>query len=114
MKVKYTDGTTGGVGSFAKAGEHSYIVYHTDGSKIAESLYLAWEGTGTELVYDKCGIFEGHIELEKFEPYTGGKPSPNPEYPQPIESVGDDGSVDVGCNRHCEDCTILQTATGQN
>lgn len=31
-----------------------------------------------------------------YEPYTGGKPSPNPEFPQLIESVGDDGSVDVG------------------
>lgn len=31
-----------------------------------------------------------------YEPYTGGKPSPSPEYPQPIESVGDDGSIDVG------------------
>lgn len=27
-----------------------------------------------------------------YEPYTNG-PSPNPEYPQPIESVGDDGQV---------------------
>lgn len=31
-----------------------------------------------------------------YEPYTGGQPSPSPDYPQPIESVGDDGSVDVG------------------
>lgn len=30
-----------------------------------------------------------------YEPYTNGA-SPNPEYPQPIESVGDDGSVEVG------------------
>lgn len=32
----------------------------------------------------------------EYEPYTGGKPSPNPDYPQAIESVGDDGSIDVG------------------
>ena len=30
-----------------------------------------------------------------YEPYTGG-PSPNPQYPQAIESVGDGGSVEVG------------------
>lgn len=30
-----------------------------------------------------------------YEPYTGGMPSPNPEYPQEIESTGDDGSVDL-------------------
>lgn len=31
-----------------------------------------------------------------YEPYSGGYASPSPEYPQPIESIGDDGSVDVG------------------
>ena len=30
-----------------------------------------------------------------YEPYTGGKPSPSPEYPQELESVGDDGSLQV-------------------
>lgn len=31
-----------------------------------------------------------------WEPYTGGEPAPNVNYPQPLESVGDDGSVHVG------------------
>lgn len=35
-------------------------------------------------------------EALPWEPYSGGKPSPSPDYPQTIESVGDDGSVDVG------------------
>lgn len=30
-----------------------------------------------------------------YEPYTGGKPSPSPEYPQEIKSAGDGGSVTV-------------------
>ena len=30
-----------------------------------------------------------------WEPYTGGKPSPSPEYPQEIESVGQDGEIGV-------------------
>lgn len=34
--------------------------------------------------------------LLPYEPYTGGKPSPSVNYPQPIESIGDDGSIDVG------------------
>ena len=29
-----------------------------------------------------------------WEPYTGGMPSPNPNYPQALESVGDSGSVE--------------------
>lgn len=35
------------------------------------------------------------ITDESYEPYTGGKPSPSPSYPQEIKSVGDSGSVAV-------------------
>ena len=31
-----------------------------------------------------------------YEPYTGGKPSPSPEYPQEIYSAGDEGEIDIG------------------
>ena len=30
-----------------------------------------------------------------WEPYTGGAPSPSPDYPQEIKSVGDSGEIDV-------------------
>mgnify|MGYP000320355974 CR=1 FL=1 len=30
-----------------------------------------------------------------FEPYTGGKPSPSPDYPQEIVSAGENESIDV-------------------
>ena len=33
--------------------------------------------------------------VKPWEPYTGGKPSPSPEYPQPIVSAGDGGSIDL-------------------
>lgn len=33
--------------------------------------------------------------VKPWEPYTGGKPSPSPEYPQEIVSAGDDGSIDL-------------------
>ena len=32
---------------------------------------------------------------ESYEPYTGGKPSPSPDYPQQIVSVGDNGSIEL-------------------
>lgn len=35
-------------------------------------------------------------EATDYEPYTGGKPSPSPEYPQEIASIGENGSIDVG------------------
>ena len=34
-------------------------------------------------------------EATDYEPYTGGKPSPSPEYPQEIVSVGGNGSIEV-------------------
>nr|DAD95021.1 MAG TPA: hypothetical protein [Siphoviridae sp. ctGfF74] len=39
-------------------------------------------------------INEGSTHLP-WEPYTGGKPSPSPDYPQEIESVGQDGEIGV-------------------
>ena len=39
--------------------------------------------------------FEEGAAATEYERYTGGIPSPNPEYPQPLESAGDGGSVDV-------------------
>lgn len=42
----------------------------------------------------KVMLNKGDISLP-FEPYTGGIPSPSPEYPQEIKSVGDSGSVVV-------------------
>lgn len=34
-------------------------------------------------------------EEKPYEPYTGGKPSPSPEYPQGIVSVGESGTINV-------------------
>lgn len=39
----------------------------------------------------------------EYEPYTGGIPSPNPDYPQEIVSVGDGGSVTVSITDKAED-----------
>lgn len=37
---------------------------------------------------------EGTV-AKSWEPYTGGKPSPSPDYPQQIQSVGDGGNLSV-------------------
>lgn len=41
------------------------------------------------------GVYVITNDFENWEPYTGGLPSPSPEYPQEIVSVGDSGSVGV-------------------
>lgn len=40
-------------------------------------------------------IFAKSTVALPFEPYTGGKPSPSPDYPQEIASVGENGSIGI-------------------
>lgn len=43
----------------------------------------------------KAIISKRYTTASNYEPYTGGKPSPSQEYPQEIESVGQDGEIEV-------------------
>nr|DAP16338.1 MAG TPA: hypothetical protein [Caudoviricetes sp.] len=49
---------------------------------------------GTVGVFSELIINKGNVPKD-YEPYTGGKPSPSPSYPQEIESVGDAGEIGV-------------------
>lgn len=40
-------------------------------------------------------MFNEGNSIKPYEPYTGGKPSPSPEYPQEIESAGQDKEIEV-------------------
>lgn len=66
---------------------------------------------GKPTVNDKFSV---QIELgstaTSYEPYTGGKPSPSPEYPQAIESVGELSVVSTGKN--LLDQSVLLEADG--
>ena len=43
--------------------------------------------SGQDMVFTDIMLNEGSTALP-YEPYTGGQPSPNPDYPQPITSAG--------------------------
>lgn len=43
----------------------------------------------------KVMLCESKNKEKPWEPYTGGKPSPSPEYPQEIVNVGESGSINV-------------------
>lgn len=45
-----------------------------------------------------CDEFGNPIGDDTYEPYTGGNPSPNPDYPQEIENSGNDGNVIIVAN----------------
>ena len=49
---------------------------------------------GTYTKFKNAILSIGDIKIP-YEPYTGGKPSPNPEYPQEIISAGSDGKIGV-------------------
>lgn len=43
-----------------------------------------------------------------WEPYTGGKPSPNPDYPQELVSAGDKGEINISiCGKNALDGTPI-------
>lgn len=49
---------------------------------------------GTYTKFKNAILNIGDIQIP-YEPYTGGKPSPNPDYPQQIVSAGSDGKIGV-------------------
>jgi hypothetical protein len=71
LRVRYTDGTYDDL-NFQTAGAESYAMVVTDSEKTVQKFYgINMSGT-IELYYDKCGVFEGVLTVNDFEPY---KPS---------------------------------------
>lgn len=64
-------------------------------------------GVAVNVDVDIVMTTENKIELAPFEPYTGGTPSPSPEYPQEIDIAGNSGSINVSV----VDGSNAQTAT---
>lgn len=95
LRYEYTDGMVVGNQYFDKADEFSCYVYTSEAGKTLKSLQGSYHSYGTILEYNKCGVFEGVLTEADFEPYCGGVPSPNPDYPQPLVSPGNSGSVGV-------------------
>lgn len=56
-------------------------------------VWIDYGSVSTAELYD-FQIEEGTVATE-YEPYTGGIPSPNPNYPQDIKGVGESGNVEV-------------------
>lgn len=87
IRLTYDDGINVSL-SFQTANAYSYCVYSSTVGKTVVSMSGIWITSKTELQYDKCGIFEGAIDLSAFEPYTGAAPSPSPDYKQEIQETG--------------------------
>lgn len=91
LRVEYSNGTKEDL-RFDVFATDSYCVYHTASGRDVVNIVGVWADANTVLYYDKCGIFEGNIDLSAFEPYTGAAASPSPAYPQQIVSTGTVGT----------------------
>ena len=60
-----------------------------------ETTYNCYIANGTYDNVETTPMINAGLSALPWEPYTGGKPSPSPEYPQEIVSVGEDGSITV-------------------
>lgn len=59
--------------------------------------HIAWynnQDSEVENVISEIQVEKG-TEATAYEPYTGGQPSPSPEYPQEIESAGSNGKINL-------------------
>ena len=92
---------------FLKQGEGIYTTYTSPGTTMVpitfdfefDSILLSASNNnsnsqGKTVTYKNAMLNSGATALP-WEPYTGGKPSPSPDYPQEIVTAGLDGSIDI-------------------
>ena len=84
--IEYTDGTNE-ILTFSKIGDDSYCVYHTVAQKDVANITGRWGSQETILYYDECGVFEGNISIDTFEPYRSASASIT--LTEPLRGIGD-------------------------
>lgn len=76
------------------AGLNAPIKFTLDGTEEALSIFVNFPA-GKYISCDLYVMLNAGDTAFPWEPYTGGKPSPSPDYPQEIQSVGVSGYVNV-------------------
>lgn len=91
--VLYVVKNSGTTLTYISSGKKDGSFEHVSGSKYRILLRVMKKGT----IYDNVikAMFNRGDTALPWEPYTGGKPSPSPDYPQEIQSAGDDGNLSV-------------------
>ena len=98
IKVGYTDGSTSDNINFDSSGADSFAVVTSKAGKTIQRIYGSNQSSNTILYYDKCGIFEGVLTAEDFEPYVEKRTFPIPEAVQAIDGYG--WGIDGEYNNH--------------
>lgn len=69
-----------------------------------------YEGVTDVSELDNVMLNSGTIALP-WEPYTGGQPSPSPDYPQEIVTAGSDGTIDIAVSDSADQSQQLSIST---
>ena len=99
--VTLSDGTyraNTGVRILRKDGTDGYAnMFFTFNSETDEAIDLYYQKSVQNYVDGKTiwPMLNSGTTALPWEPYTGGAPSPSPDYPQEIKSVGDSGTINV-------------------
>lgn len=80
-------------GNDVTASKNGALTFDWDGN-ISYFIIRVSSGTRWDNYKIKVMLNSGSTSLP-WEPYTGGQPSPSPDYPQEIHSAGEDGSIQV-------------------
>lgn len=105
--VKLEEGKTYTISSTSLVGVNNVAIYSSIITLDSTAKTAMATGTGTPgiLIYiasgttyhndELCVMVEEGSTAHPYEPYTGGLPSPSPDYPQEVESVGQGGIIGV-------------------
>ena len=86
------------------------LSYTNDGESSHHAYFRAYFVNGLLPTSYRIMLNAGSTMLP-FEPYTGGKPSPSPEYPQEIVSAGDEGEISITLSDSGEQSQSLTLST---
>ena len=93
MLLNYTDGTQANIFFTRGVRVKQKVTFAKDISSIRFYASNNFANSSNDTFYwEDIMISAEDID---YEPYVGGNPSPSPEYPQPIKSVGDSGSLEI-------------------
>ena len=70
------------------------ITFTTNSNTTSIRIEFGVTNAGESITYSNIQLEVGETATS-YEPYVGGVPAPNPNYPQEIKSVGDDGSIEI-------------------
>ena len=90
--VALRDGTTSRAGIISVFDNTSGTLDVSTTSGVTNNMRIVMYNVNSEITFKNCQLEQGSTYTD-YEPYTGGQPSPSPDYPQEIEVIED--SIDI-------------------